>query len=79
MKEIADFAHALDVNVVGVHIGFVPHDKNDPDYAAIIAVARELCDHCAANSPGAASGKPARSRPTCCSASCKTSNATTYS
>lgn len=50
MKEIADFARALDVNVVGVHIGFVPHDKSDPEYAAVLAVARELCDHCAANS-----------------------------
>ncbi|MGD9632388.1 MAG: sugar phosphate isomerase/epimerase family protein [Pirellulales bacterium] len=50
MKEIADFARALGVNVVGVHIGFVPHDKSDPEYAAVLAVARELCDHCAANS-----------------------------
>lgn len=49
MKEIADFAKLLGVNVVGVHIGFVPHDNNDPDYAAILAVARELCDHCAKN------------------------------
>ena len=56
MKEIADFAHALGVNVVGVHIGFVPHDKNDPDYAAIIAVARELCDHLRRPLAGTASG-----------------------
>lgn len=49
MKEIADFARALDVNVVGVHIGFVPHDKSDSEYTAVLAVARELCDHCAAN------------------------------
>lgn len=49
MKEIADFARAIGVDVVGVHIGFVPHDKSDPEYAAVLAVARELCDHCAAN------------------------------
>ncbi len=49
LKEIADFARDLGVGVVGVHIGFVPHDKHDPTYAAIIAAARELCDHCAAN------------------------------
>jgi sugar phosphate isomerase/epimerase len=49
LKEIADFAHALGVNVVGVHIGFVPHDKSDPDYTAVIAVARELSKHCAAH------------------------------
>jgi sugar phosphate isomerase/epimerase len=49
LREIADFARALGVDVVGVHIGFVPHDRNDPTYAAIVAAARELCDHCAAN------------------------------
>lgn len=49
MKEIADFARALGVNVVGVHIGFVPHDQSDPEYSAILAVARELCDHAATN------------------------------
>lgn len=49
LKEIADFAKALGVSVVGVHIGFVPHDKSDPDYASIVAVSRELCDHGAAN------------------------------
>lgn len=49
LKDIADFARALGVDVVGVHFGFVPHDKSDPEYAAVLAVARELCDHCAAN------------------------------
>ena len=78
MKEIADFALALGVNVVGVHIGFVPHDKNDPDYAAIIAVARELSDHFAPTGRPC-TWKPVRNRPTCCSVSCKTWTATTYS
>ena len=46
LKEIADFARHLGVDVVGLHIGFVPHDPNDPEYAKIVAVAREVCDHC---------------------------------
>jgi sugar phosphate isomerase/epimerase len=32
--------------VVALHIGFVPHDTADPMYGQIVAVARELCDHC---------------------------------
>ena len=47
MKEIADFARRLGVDVVGLHIGFVPHDAGDPDYREIVAVARDLCDHAA--------------------------------
>lgn len=49
LKEIADFARALGVDLVGVHIGFVPHDTNDPEYLAMLAVTREVCDHCAVN------------------------------
>ena len=47
MKEIADFARRLAVNVVGLHIGFVPHDRDDADYRAIVAVAQDLCAHAA--------------------------------
>ena len=50
LREIADFAHGLKVSAVGLHIGFVPHDPLDSDYAEILAAAREICDHCAANS-----------------------------
>jgi sugar phosphate isomerase/epimerase len=48
-KEIADFAKLLGCSTVGMHIGFVPHDKNDPLYKEVIAVAREICDHCDKN------------------------------
>jgi sugar phosphate isomerase/epimerase len=48
-KEIADFAHQLGVDRVGFHLGFVPHDKSDPDYRALIEVTREICDHCQRN------------------------------
>lgn len=58
LKEIADFArllsgaetsYALGPIPVGLHIGFVPHDAGDDDHAAIVAAAREICDHCAAH------------------------------
>jgi sugar phosphate isomerase/epimerase len=49
MHEIADFAKLLNVSVVGLHIGFVPHDAADPEHAAIVAAAQTLCDHCAKN------------------------------
>jgi sugar phosphate isomerase/epimerase len=49
MEEIADFARLLGVDAVGLHIGFVPHDKSDPLFAEVIAVIRELCDHCKKN------------------------------
>jgi sugar phosphate isomerase/epimerase len=48
LKEIADFAKLLGCPVVGLHIGFVPHDRSLPLYQEVIAVARDVCDHCAA-------------------------------
>jgi sugar phosphate isomerase/epimerase len=49
MKAIADFARLLGVDVVALHIGFVPHDRSDPLYGQSVAVTREICDHCAGN------------------------------
>lgn len=49
LREIADFAAMLQVGVVGLHIGFVPHDTGDATYREVVAAAREACDHCAAN------------------------------
>ncbi len=49
MKEIADFARLLGVDVVALHIGFVPHDRSDALRAEVIEVTRDICDHCAAN------------------------------
>jgi len=46
MKEIADFARLLNCDVVALHLGFVPHDTTDPLYQEVIAVTRDLCDHC---------------------------------
>ena len=42
---IADFAAALGVDAVGMHLGFVP-EASAPDFAAVVKVARTVCDHC---------------------------------
>ena len=47
MKEIADFARLLGVDVVALHLGFVPHEPSDPLYREVLAVTRDLCNHCA--------------------------------
>ncbi|MDO4559015.1 MAG: sugar phosphate isomerase/epimerase family protein [Planctomycetia bacterium] len=46
-KEIADFAALVGSPAIGLHIGFVPHDRSDPMYTDVLAVAREICDYCA--------------------------------
>ena len=45
LKEIADFAKLMGISAVGLHIGFVPHDKADPLFKEIVAVTRDVCDH----------------------------------
>ena len=47
MKEIADFTRLLGIDVVALHLGFVPHDRTDPLYSDVLDVTREICDHCA--------------------------------
>jgi sugar phosphate isomerase/epimerase len=49
LKAIADFARELGVDVVGVHLGFVPHDSADADYKQLLDITRDLCDHCKRN------------------------------
>lgn len=49
MKEIADYARQLDVEVAALHLGFVPEDHDAPLYREVLDVTRELCDHCQAN------------------------------
>ncbi len=50
MKQIADFAKMLNVDVVGLHFGFVPHEPEGPLYKQLLDVARDVCDHCASQS-----------------------------
>jgi sugar phosphate isomerase/epimerase len=49
LKSIADFARELKVDVVGIHLGFVPHDKSDPEYREMLDITRTICDHCKGN------------------------------
>ncbi len=45
--EISDFAAQLGVPSIACHIGCVPEDAADPDYAAVRDVVRRICDHAA--------------------------------
>ena len=47
--EISDFAKALGVDAIGMHLGAVPEDTSDPEYAALLDVVRKVCDRCAGN------------------------------
>ena len=49
MKEISDFAKLLGCSVVALHLGFVPHDRNEPLYREVLAVTRDICDHARRN------------------------------
>lgn len=46
-KEIADFAKVLGVKVVAAHVGFVPEDRRDPEYRAIVRTVRAFADYLA--------------------------------
>jgi len=48
-KEISDFAADLGVPAVALHIGFIGDDLDSPQYHAMVATTRELCDHCNKN------------------------------
>jgi len=48
-KEISDFANLLGVDTVALHLGFIPHDAGEGVFDEVVAVTREICDHCQAN------------------------------
>ncbi|MEM7455277.1 MAG: sugar phosphate isomerase/epimerase family protein [Planctomycetota bacterium] len=45
MKEISDFTTKLGCDVVALHLGFVPHDRDDSRYKGIVEVTQDLCAH----------------------------------
>ena len=47
--ECSDFAKALRIAEVATHIGFVPEDRDHPDYLAVRDMVRRVCDHCHEN------------------------------
>ncbi len=49
MKEISDFARLLEVDVVALHLGFVPEKSQSKEYLEVVNTTRDLCDHCQSN------------------------------
>ena len=45
----SDFAAAIGVPGLATHVGYVPHDRNHPDYIAVRDMVRRVCDRCARN------------------------------
>jgi len=43
----AAFAKAIGAPVLAAHIGFVPDDRADPAYSAVVDAVRHICDRCA--------------------------------
>ena len=50
--DISDFAKALGVDVIAMHLGAVPENPNHEDYSTIVEAVREVCDHCRDNGQG---------------------------
>ena len=42
---LSDFAAKLGVKSIAAHVGFVPHDKEHPNYIAVREMVRRICDH----------------------------------
>jgi sugar phosphate isomerase/epimerase len=47
--EISDFAAAIGVNSIALHVGFVPEDPSDADYTVVRGMVRRVADHAARN------------------------------
>ena len=43
--EVSDFAAAIGAPAIATHVGCVPEDPNHPDYTAVLATVRKVCDH----------------------------------
>ena len=44
MREVIEFARAIEAPGVATHIGFVPENAADPDYAGVRDMVQRLCD-----------------------------------
>ena len=52
VKEIlssSEFARNLAVKVLQTHIGFIPQERNDPDYQGLVKVLQRIADYCKRN------------------------------
>jgi sugar phosphate isomerase/epimerase len=44
-KRTADFARGLGAGNITSHIGYIPEDTGDPDYAGLVAALQEICGY----------------------------------
>ncbi len=47
--EVAEFAQEVGIPSLATHIGCLPHDREDADYTAVLALVQRVCDRLAAN------------------------------
>lgn len=47
--EISDFAKALGVDTIAMHLGAAPEDPKDPEVPGIVEAVRLVCEYCAGN------------------------------
>ena len=45
LDQISEFAQKLGVDRVAAHIGFMPEDESDPEYAVLVGVVQGICDN----------------------------------
>ena len=45
----SDFARNLAVKVLQTHVGFIPQERNDPDYQGLVKVLQRIADYCKKN------------------------------
>ncbi len=48
-KEVSDFARFLGIPGLATHIGCLPDDPDHPDYKAVLALVRRICERCETN------------------------------
>jgi L-ribulose-5-phosphate 3-epimerase len=46
LKRGADFAALIGAPSITTHVGFIPEDPNDPNYAGVVVCLQELAGHC---------------------------------
>lgn len=49
MKKGSDFSAELGIEDIITHVGFIPNNPFDPDYAGLVGALRHLVRHCGAN------------------------------
>jgi len=45
----SDFATELGIEVIQAHIGFIPEDRNNPDYKGLVIALQKITDYCKEN------------------------------